>query len=762
MFQWIIYWYVCGTDIETTRIALDPKTDLMSDDPNALILADPNRSPGDATRCIMEVERADLSPDVKIFMQAGGTYVWGHEKFRDNNAKLDTKTSLTKSSTSFADGGEEIENWFIVDEIYTDENTGETKRTTTPVSNGKLSRYLYDKDNRDWLPRERFPISGEKNTETDMGSQVGLVSFLKAGQKLERELYPDGNVRRVFIFVDHGQGSVNHSYFNGVICKDEYTNNMLSLKEVHDAFAEVKDGWKNSNEKPFEVVAFDACLMSTYEAAIALEDAANYMVASQEVTYGVVMLDYKTLLNTLSKNPTISGSQLGKLICDTCWNKSLVADEKFNVNTNAILTECVTDLSKKKIDALKTAYSNFGAASLNLAQKNPGEFIHNFTKFKKAASGSEKYPSLLYFIQNMIDLKDFVKNTEQNLPELKKSGDALISAINNAVIYQRRGNSLNHGGGLSTYYPFNLLNNAADIVSYQQLAEDNFTPETQSELYGVFFNTLKDTNFDLSNLRNVPVKVDANKKIAQIEIGAEDLQRIEDVRCQMVLLKAAPDENGVEKLQGISLGEDSYMKEDWKSGKFESVFRTKWLTLDDNVLFVQLVYDSTIKDKSGKKIRGSEFYVSPILLNDQPYKLFIACDYPNEKLTFIGATPNEDGKIALPSTFLEGLDKGDVVTPIYNYFAMTDAELRGEATSEQNQSEENLTATGDPITIGDNSRIAIQTIPDGRYFYVFEFVNPINGDNETTNEGVVFTVRNGKVVEAKHFDDVEKISDLED
>ena len=28
--QWLIYWYVCGTDIETTRIAFKNGTDLMT------------------------------------------------------------------------------------------------------------------------------------------------------------------------------------------------------------------------------------------------------------------------------------------------------------------------------------------------------------------------------------------------------------------------------------------------------------------------------------------------------------------------------------------------------------------------------------------------------------------------------------------------------------------------------------------------------------------------------------------------------------
>lgn len=181
-------------------------------------------------------------------MQAGGAYVWGHKNFRDNNAQIATQ----------------------IETIDTDANSnpltnedGTPLQTIIPAENGKVSRYLYDKYHRDWHPREQLIISGEKDTETDMGSQTGLDSFLQAGQQLEQSLYPDGNVRRVLIFVDHGNGCINTPDSNGVICLDEYTQNMLSLKEVRDAFAQVKDGRSNPEEKPFEVIAFDACLMST-------------------------------------------------------------------------------------------------------------------------------------------------------------------------------------------------------------------------------------------------------------------------------------------------------------------------------------------------------------------------------------------------------------------------------------------------------------------------------------------------------------------
>ena len=593
--QWLIYWYVCGTDIETTRIAFTSGTDLMSDDPNMLGLADPDKHPGDATRCINEVENAELSPDVKIFMQAGGTYLWGHKKFRDNNAKIATQIEMISTDAegnplTNEDGTyQKIQNnvitatnlqvnqWFLKNDVTWDEN-GNPQQTIIPAENGKVNRYLYDKYHRDWHPREQLIISGEKDTETDMGSQTGLVSFLQAGQQLEKSLYPEGNVRRVLIFVDHGQGCINHQNLGGVICGDEYTQNMLSLKEVRDAFAQVKDGWANPEEKPFEVIAFDACLMSTYETAQALKDTANYMVASQEEGNGKVMFGYTDLLNELSKNPAMSGAQLGRVICDAYWNDSKVTDKAFGFKSNEILTLSVVDLSENKVDALKTAYDNFGNAALSYLQQRPDELSRIFSNFNKSANRAERYPSEAaakhfsdYQIAELADLKGFAKNSAQNIPELKQVGSELVSAVDNAVIYQKRGDSLKHGGGLSTFYPFNLLDSLTNINSYVALADDNLAPANQANLYAEIYNSvignlkqvavptldsetgkeLTDSEtgevitemkwqipvgsiFDISDFSEVEVQLDEENKTAWVELNENQLRRIENVRCQLI------------------------------------------------------------------------------------------------------------------------------------------------------------------------------------------------------------------------------------
>ena len=703
--KWLIYWYVCGTDIETTRIAFGNGTDLMSNDPKALILAEPDRQPGDASRCINEVEKATLSPNVKIFMQAGGTYIWGHEKFRNLNAKINT--GLGKGNV-IGNGNAYYSQWFL----WKDSELTKPE----PGSNGKLGRYVYDKDHRNWHAREILPIPNDPTngagTKTDMGSKAGFKDFLQAGQELERTLYPDGNVRRILILKDHGSGTS--------ICSDEYTKNIIPVNAIKEAFAEVQGDWANTDEKPFEVVVFDACLMSTYETAIALEDAANYMVASQETTIGKVGLDYTGLLNKLSKNPAMSGKELGKVICDTRWEDSKTVDKDFGYNTVSIFTESVIDLSAPKMDALKAAYANFNEEAAKIVQENPGD-IATFVKFKNAANVAERYPSDKVKSQ-LVDLKNFSGNLEATFPELKEVSHALVKALDNSIVYNKRGGVLNRGGGLSTQFP---------------------------GFYVTLQNNMRGTTVDLSGLRNQTVEVDPEKKTAKIELSEEELANVESVRYQLIYVM--PRNDGSEKMDAMLLGSDSDVEENRETGTVTISFNSqKWVMLDGNPLLVQVTSDATRKGKNGKKVSGNDICVSPILLNGEAYRLFFSRSYPNAKVTLIGAVPipkNDNTPLAtLPSGELESLKKGDVVTPLYIYFKDEKAEY----------------TPGIPITIGDNPKLEMSTLRNGIFGYIFEFVNPVGSQNTFAREGVICKIKDGKIVKAIHSDDFESPGDLED
>lgn len=763
--KWLIYWYVCGTDIETTRIAFQPGTDLMTGE---MGLAEPDRRPSDATRCIREVEKATLSPDVRIFMQAGGTYIWGHEKFRDLNAKIQTNIAENVPTAVFSKNEVRVGQWYL-----SKNNSGTVAK---PAENGKIGRYVYDKVHRNWHPNELLSASATQNTKTDMGSKEGLISFLEAGQKLERELYPEGNVRRILIFVDHGGGI-------GGVCYDEYTKNMLSLNEIQDAFKSVQGGWNNPAEKPFEVVAFDACIMSVYETAVAIQDSANYMVASQESTMGKVMFGYTDLLNELSKKTSMSGKELGKVICNITWEDSKVTDKEFGINSNVVFTETVIDLSDKKMDALKAAYENFGEAALKVAEKNSEDVADTFIRFKRAADASERFSIIGGGTPNMVDLKNFAVNLKSTFPELKKESNALVKAVDNAVIYNKRGDAFKRGGGLSIYYPHDLISSADYINYYNDVTKKLSSPDSSAKLYAYLFNGVTknlqltdrgwnipaDSVFDLSRLETVEVAIDEDKKTATIELDEDERQGVERIRYQVLYFM--PRNGSSDKFDTVLFGSDSEIAENKKDGTFTVSFNDKkWITLDGEPLYVQVVADSTRKDKNGKKIGGNDICLAPILLNGRPYKLFFSRSYPGAKVTVIGAVENTDGAVTLPSGELESFKKGDVVIPLYYLLKPELVEEYSEKyTSPKNMTDaekmelvERLTIGGKKIVIGDKPKFETATLTNGVFCYVFEFVNPFNARlNVYTEEGAICKIKNGKIVKVIHSDDFTCLQDLE-
>ncbi len=777
--KWLIYWYVCGTDIESSRIAFNSIKD------SRLIIGD-ERFPGDVTRCIREVERATFPNDnVKIFMQAGGTNIWGHEKFQSLNATITFPTDSVKQDD--------------VDKLYRLPIDSDNNIINIQES-AKIARYVYGKGERDWTPREIFPFN-VNDLSTQMGSPECLKNFLRYGKEvIEPEFKPD---HRVFIFVDHGNGSL------WGVCSDKnlgeelhLTNEqtfeyLLNLKGINDAFTEVFGSSKKN--PPFEVIAFDTCLMGTYETALSLEGLARYMVASEEPIYGVVMFNYTDFINALSKNPAMGGAKLGKVICDTYYNDSLKTTEEFSDfkwNMEYQLTMSVIDL--KKLPALKKAYDKFGTETLKYAQtlEHPYSFITNLS-YDTIKFGNN--------IINMVDLKSLVArtNTISDSKKLKNAYNKLLTKLDGdtgAVIYQTLGRGMKKCGGLSTYYEPSFRN----LDVYNGLVRDKFASAPQRDLYQYLRENIppnslnqeanfslpvainnsgknislptnfQGTVFDFSDLNSKPVYIDTDRKTVFIRLQQKDLGRIASVRCQLARV-ITKNENGNRYFAIIYWGGDPNVDSDGL-GTFSSTFNGKWLMINGKAVFVQVVSENVKRDGDGSKIDGSEVYAVPIMLNDKHCNLMISCDYPDEKYSIIGAVPmrqDENSNFMNSSGIgfngnttdgqIYGLRQGDEIKPLYIALVSTQEQIeeiykkyndfkdipdteRGEVIeNELNKRGAFSIYEGDAFTVGDSITIEKGQMPDGNYMYAFEFVNPVGEKNAYSEMSTIFTIENGKI-----------------
>lgn len=615
---WLVYWYICGSDLESDG--------------------------GAASKDIEEMLAAKLPDNVKVLIQAGGANDW-------KNAVI------------------------------------------TP---GYTNIFLYDKDGFHELA---------KNEDTNMGDPSTLASFLQYG----RDNFPADH--KVFIFWDHGGGSA----FG--LCFDERTDDSLSLNEIHDAFAAV---YNNSAENPpFEIIGFDTCLMGTYELANDLYGFARYMVASEEVEPGNGW-EYTGMLTALANNPAMSGAGLGQSICDSYYKGCEDAWTEDNVTLSVI------DLSK--VPELKTAYENFGIEALQLSSENPQKF---FSKFGREAKRTENYGGNTresgYY--DMIDLGDLAKKSKKLLPN---TADALIEAVDNAVVYKVNGEYRDKGSGISGFYPYDggeqMLNIYSQIYAaplaqkclyshliYGQMPQEGYNLLQGANVQQILQPSAKQNIFDVADLEDTKIRID-KKHNAYVKLNSAQMEILSSVRCILAYVDVKNDII-------LYLGSDANVNADWDKGTFTDNFDGTWMMLNGYPVYIEVTADE----------ENYTLYSIPIKLNGVRCNLEVA--YKDNKYEILGARKRNADKNMADKNLIK-LKAGDKITTLH--YGMT---ISGKDT-------DFTEVEVDTFTLDENlATVADEEIGDGEYLYCFEFVTPNN--QSATSEFVNFTIKGDSIITNK-------------
>lgn len=322
----------------------------------------------------------------------------------------------------------ESENGLAVDDIEEMANayTGDNVRFV--VQTGGSTRWNGYDISADSL--QRFEVTGggvylvDEVSDADMGQEQTLEDFLRWGV----QNYPADKMG--VVFWNHGGGSITGVCFDE---KNEYDS--LSLTDLDKAFTSVFDEMTDK----FEFVGFDACLMATVETANVLVPHARYMIASEETEPGRGW-DYTEIGRYLDENPGCTGAQVGKVAADSFYDSCAASDEE------AGATLSVTDLSK--IDKLIVAINN-AAASMNGASDDSSNLSGMVRSIRKAKNYGGNNKSEGY--TNMVDLGELFKSACGD-----SEAQAVMDALNDAVVYNVYGDDEYGSNGLSTYYPLSI------------------------------------------------------------------------------------------------------------------------------------------------------------------------------------------------------------------------------------------------------------------------------------------------------------------
>lgn len=557
----------------------------------------------------------------------------------------------------------------------------------------KLQRWLYNSEGLQLVDEQPSASMGEAQTLAD------FLSFAKENYPAEKT---------AVVFWNHGGGSVTGAAFDEI-----YGYDSLTLDEMYQAFSSV---WNPSMEKqPLELIGFDTCLMATVDVAYTFADLAHYLVASEE-TEPANGWYYSQWVGTLAQNPSMNGEELGKVICDAYY----AGCEEVGTQDNTTLS--LTDLTK--VQTLLDAYDTFGAEALAAACTDPGFF----SQFGRVAAQSENYGGNTkeQGYTNMVDLGHMARQSVGMLG----SAQEVLDALDDCVLYQVGGQYRTEATGLSCYYSYN--GDVEDFNSYAGLGAGVafkyfYSYELTGELDDSGMAYIADMDFEeLPEVKNLlstdwdgaPLDLDEDG-VSFLTLGPEANDILAGIGFSLYYVDEESD-------MMLLLGTDNDMNADWDNGVFSDNFRGVWGSIDGNIVYMELSYES----------EDYNLYAIPVLLNGEEYNLQVVYDFSTDEWNVLGARQGIDNS-GMADKELRLLQEGDEITTIW-YMSTA---------SGDDEFEPYTAAT---VTVTADTAFGEMELPDGSYSMVYEMRDAM--DNYAYSEPVTFDCADGEIYTTIYVD----------
>jgi len=370
-----------------------------------------------------------------------------------------------------------------------------------------------------------------------------------------------------------------------------------------------------------------------------------------------------------------------------------------------------------------SAFDNVGAEALRQA----GESSSFFGEFERAVKSAESYggnnESTGY--TNMVDLGDLARQASDLL---SKSGDPLLSVLDQAVYYKINGPYRSQSSGIScfstldgdydNYMVFASLNTSYAFTYYYAY---ELTGKPLDGMYEFLsnYNTEYWDNWDnweapsvetpdKTDFEDFPVTIE-NGDTAVLNLGSELAKQLAAVYFNI----AVYDEDSGEYL---FLGMDGDVNTDWENGVFSDNFIGEWCAIDGALLYMEVTGETD----------DYILFDSPIKLNGEEYTLVIGYDFSDNKYKILGARKemNDSGKA---SKNLRKLKAGDVIEPIL--FVISADDYRETA--------------ADKITVTSGTSVEKTDVGDGEYLFLYEMWDYRN--NSYLSQAVYFGIKNGEI-----------------
>lgn len=385
---------------------------------------------------------------------------------------------------------EDADDKILEQDIYTDLNEAERVGSNDRVQIvAQVDRFQagYQGDG-DWTGTRRYYITQDDDLQRLHSQQVadlGEVNMSDGGTLVDFvtwavATYPAD--KYVLIMSDHGMGwpggwtdpAPGGSADNRIPLASAI-GDVLYLMELDDALGQIR---AQTGITQFELIGMDACLMAHVEVFAALAPHARYAVASQEVEPALGWA-YTGFLSELTKNPDMTGADLGRFIVESYIEKDQrIVDEQAraefagrgsplgdlfgllgggNTPTAAQVTQQLEQnitLTAVDLAVMPTLVDSLNNLAFILQDANQSvvaqarSYAQSFT----SVFGRDIPPSY-------IDLGSFVQLLAQNSNSVAvtQATEDVMTAMQQAVIAEKHGSNKQGANGISIYFPNSQL-----------------------------------------------------------------------------------------------------------------------------------------------------------------------------------------------------------------------------------------------------------------------------------------------------------------
>ena len=295
---------------------------------------------------------------------------------------------------------------------------GATRWSNQMVNPNRTQRFLYKGGRFSQVADLPLVPSSEPDTLSD---------FLRFCQ----EEYPADHT--ALILWNHGGGPFGYG-------NDSIYNGALSLRDIRTALSDVYT--PDMDNPPYDIIGFDACLMSSIEVTHALEGFGRFYCLSEESEPGDGW-DYAPVLRAMTDDPTMSPASVAQKIADS------YTDFYMREDINQSLLEW--DVTFSVIDAEKAAelYDAYAALCQAQLQDAAGD-LSVLAEIGRCSEKATRFAGANSHVFNMVDLGNYMDYLSDSYPE---ECGRVRDLVREAVLYHRENGGLGDSTGISVYVP---------------------------------------------------------------------------------------------------------------------------------------------------------------------------------------------------------------------------------------------------------------------------------------------------------------------